>query len=351
MKIFWSWQSDTPGKVGRHFVRDALAEAIQTLKQPSDVEEPSEREMREALHLDHDRKDVPGSPDLAQTIFRKIEQAAVFVADVTIVGETSGTPQKEEAKTAKKVINSNVAIEYGYALHALGDARILLVQNCYFGEREDLPFDLKHKAGPIQFTLPPEASAAQVNAEKARLRGVFVTALRPYLELQAVPNITFQEQASTTSQAIFFGPDEVIARVGVRGVDQIEYRFSEPRAFYLRLIPVTPRDTPLKFVELHDLVNRRGSDALLRQRYVTVGDRNRFGAITYEPHGTSSTPRAFSQAFTSGELWGVTTEFFVRYHRELVIPTVNVENICGRVLEKFLLGSGGCFWNSASISN
>ena len=24
MKIFWSWQSDTPGKTGRHFVRDAL---------------------------------------------------------------------------------------------------------------------------------------------------------------------------------------------------------------------------------------------------------------------------------------------------------------------------------------
>jgi len=26
-------------------------------------------------------------------------------------------------------------------------------QNTHYGEREDLPFDLRHKAGPIQFNL------------------------------------------------------------------------------------------------------------------------------------------------------------------------------------------------------
>ena len=41
MKIFWSWQSDTDGKTGRFFVRDALEEAIKQLKQPPDVEEPT----------------------------------------------------------------------------------------------------------------------------------------------------------------------------------------------------------------------------------------------------------------------------------------------------------------------
>jgi len=29
MKIFWSWQADTDGKTGRHFVRDALTEAVE----------------------------------------------------------------------------------------------------------------------------------------------------------------------------------------------------------------------------------------------------------------------------------------------------------------------------------
>lgn len=130
-------------------MRGALAEAIEVLRQPSEIEEPSEREAREALHLDHDRQGVSGSPDLAPTIFRKIEQAAVFVADVTLVGETTPVGEKAEGRAAKKLINSNVAIEYGYAHHALSDARILMVQNTHFGERDDLPFDLKHKGGPI----------------------------------------------------------------------------------------------------------------------------------------------------------------------------------------------------------
>ena len=117
MKVFWSWQADTPGNTGRHFVREALADAIKALKQPEDVEEPTARETREALHLDHDRQGVPGSPDLAPTIFRKIDQAAVFVADVTLVSHIT---KGREASSTKKLINSNVAIEYGYALHALG---------------------------------------------------------------------------------------------------------------------------------------------------------------------------------------------------------------------------------------
>ena len=73
MKVFWSWQADTPGNIGRFFVRDTLAEAIKALKADEEIIEPSEREARDAMQA---------------TIFEKIEQAAVFVADVTLVGET-----------------------------------------------------------------------------------------------------------------------------------------------------------------------------------------------------------------------------------------------------------------------
>ena len=85
MKLFWSWQSDTPGKTGRFFVRDAIASAIKTLKQADDIVEPTERDIVEDLHLDQDRQGLPGSPDLARAILEKIDRAAVFVADVTIV--------------------------------------------------------------------------------------------------------------------------------------------------------------------------------------------------------------------------------------------------------------------------
>jgi hypothetical protein len=82
VKIFWSWQSDTPGKTGRHFVRDVLQAVVDDLKQSLEVKE------RAAIHLDHDRKGVRGSPDLARVILEKIEQSVVFVADVTPVGIT-----------------------------------------------------------------------------------------------------------------------------------------------------------------------------------------------------------------------------------------------------------------------
>ena len=28
MKVFWSWQSDTQGRIGRHFVRKSLEDAV-----------------------------------------------------------------------------------------------------------------------------------------------------------------------------------------------------------------------------------------------------------------------------------------------------------------------------------
>jgi hypothetical protein len=149
MKIFWSWQSDTPGKTGRFVVRDALQDAIDKLKQASEVEDA----VRETLHLDQDIQGVTGSPDLARTIFEKIEQSQAVIADVTPVGATDA---------GKKLINSNVAIELGYALHALTDHNVLLVFNKHYGKHEDLPFDLRHKGGAIVFGLAPDAGREEI---------------------------------------------------------------------------------------------------------------------------------------------------------------------------------------------
>lgn len=145
MKVFWAWQSDTPRKIGRFFVRDVLNAAIKQLRDDLEVVEPTEREVRDALDLDHDRKGVPGSPDLARTILEKIEAAAVFVADVTPVGVVSrGDKDRDDERPPKKLINSNVAIELGYALSIHGDRFLLMVMNSHYGTRADLPFDVAH---------------------------------------------------------------------------------------------------------------------------------------------------------------------------------------------------------------
>lgn len=161
MKIFWSWQSDTPEQIGKYLVRDALKIAIDNLKQAEDIEEPT----RDDLHLDQDTQDTTGSPDLVPTIFGKIEKSEVVVADVTIVGKTD---------EAKSLINSNVAIELGFALRACTDARLVLVFNKHYGKHEDLPFDLRHKGGAVVFDLAPEAERKEIAATRKSLADDFV---------------------------------------------------------------------------------------------------------------------------------------------------------------------------------
>jgi hypothetical protein len=163
VKVFWSWQSDTPGKIGRHFVRDVLRAAIDDLKQTIEVDEPTEREARENIHLDHDRQGLSGSPDLARVILEKIAQSVVFVADVTPVGFIHEIPDNQSSKVVKKVINSNVGIELGYALSALTDRALLMVLNEHYGSRADLPFDLQSKAGRLHFAwrLTPRKPSLQ----------------------------------------------------------------------------------------------------------------------------------------------------------------------------------------------
>jgi hypothetical protein len=169
MKIFWSWQSDTPGNIGRYLVRDALNDAIEKLKQDEDVEDAPRD-----LHLDHDIKNVTGSPDLVRTILEKIEKSEVVVADVTIVGK---------AGKDKCLINSNVAIELGYSWHACTDTRVLLVFNEHYGAYADLPFDLRHKGGAVVFDLAPEADTKEIEAQRKSLASEFARKLKPFLQL------------------------------------------------------------------------------------------------------------------------------------------------------------------------
>jgi hypothetical protein len=341
MKLFWSWQSDTPEAIGRFFVRDALTDAIDALKTDKEITEPSEREAADALRLDADREGVPGSPDLAATILRKIEQSAVFVADVTLIGQTPG---------GKKLINSNVAIEYGYAHRALTDASILMVQNTHYGERNQLPFDLRHKAGPIQYALKPDATEEEITAEKARLSAVLATELRPYLKSPGPTRKLHIEVPFTYTKAAFFKPSDILASNHAPPPDTINYNFDQNSALYLRLIPIYSRAQPLRVADLYDLALNRSIDLLLRNRYVGAADRNGFdGAIVYEPHGTATVPRAITQAFTNGELWAISTEMFVRWRGQVVIPTTNVKNIFGRVLANFLELSCDSFRNGLPV--
>ena len=344
MRIFWSWQSDTPGKTGRHFIRNCLKDAIAIAKGAVDVQEPSEREARESLELDQDRFGVVGHPSLSDAIFKKIAAASVFVGDVTLIAELKVEPSEDNPEGIKRLINSNVAIEYGYAVGKLTDDAILLVMNLHYGPLTTLPFDLSHKVAPCRYRLAPDASKTEIAAQKKELTGQFVEALRLHIKRVAVqvPVVAFQPTSSTTNRAFFWEPGEILVQyghfnpLGTRRTEDEEvyqYRFDEPRALYLRLIPTVPSDALFTFGKLMNILERRRVRLMTRTFNSGTFYRNKYGAISYEASGTNYTPVALTQLHRNGEIWAVTREFWVPYAGENVVAMGNVENRLSECLD------------------
>jgi hypothetical protein len=131
VKVFYSWQSDI--RPNRNFIRTALEEAAAELQEELALDEPD----REIV-IDQDTQGLPGSPAIAESILTKIRSTDIFVADLTFIDAPNGSGRR-------RTPNPNVMFEYGYALHALSDARIIGVFNESFGLPDRLPFDLAHR--------------------------------------------------------------------------------------------------------------------------------------------------------------------------------------------------------------
>ncbi|RWG50443.1 MAG: hypothetical protein EOQ62_03920 [Mesorhizobium sp.] len=214
MKIFWSWQSDTPQASGRHFVRSVLtdlAKELNGVEGAEDAERPEsgdgEREALSAdedrVEIDHDTLNVGGSPVIAETILRKIREAAVFVADVTPVCTILGS--------GKRVPNPNVMIELGYALEVVGHQRIVLVMNGAEGASvSHLPFDLRHWRFPAVYKLSKGATEEHRQKVAAELKESLRERIEPGLSLAKVVQAEKNRQtnrAPKLSVAVGDGPD------------------------------------------------------------------------------------------------------------------------------------------------
>jgi len=305
MKIFWSWQSDTPGKIGRHFVRDAIQEAIGKLREDAELDEPerdSDDASREDLHLDHDRKGVAGSPDLANTILAKIRESSVFIADVTPVGKT---PNKKKA-----ILNPNVGIELGYALAQIGDNGLLMILNRFYGDRDTLPFDLKHKAGPIMYNLGPSATREEITEERQFLVGDLKAAIRDCIVAarQNVANASAKHIPIKCKDncSVYFDYNESLDERQIED-RQVAIAYSRRPLLYLRLIPAN-RAPDLKRNAAKEIAY--GIKIQPLRQFVGGGASwglNQYGAITYsfrvESEGADLLTS--SQVLLNREIWGL----------------------------------------------
>jgi|ERR1051326_3078408 hypothetical protein len=160
--VFYSWQSDLPNATNRGFIQRALEVAAAAIVADETVAiEPV---------VDRDTQGVPGSPDIATTIFAKIVAADVFVADVSIVSRPGNSRPSP---------NPNVLIELGYALRNLGFERVIFVFNEAFGRIDELPFDLRSRRITV---YSMEAAATARAPERNELTRKLEVALRDALQ-------------------------------------------------------------------------------------------------------------------------------------------------------------------------
>ncbi len=115
--VFFAWQGDRPNEICRFLQRDALKAAIKRIK--------SSAEIHDMPRLDHDTNGVSGTPEIADTILKKIDSCGIFVADLTFIGSSGDN--------GKKIPNPNVMFELGYAFNALGPHRIVCIMNEHLG--------------------------------------------------------------------------------------------------------------------------------------------------------------------------------------------------------------------------
>lgn len=157
LTVFYSWQSDSKNSFNRGFIEDVLKKSIREVNKSSDWK----------LALDQDTRGENGSPDVFPTIIRKIDDALVFVADITPIlkfGE-------------KEIPNPNVMCELGYALSSLTYERVIMICNLYGCNKEKLPFDLGLKRA-IFYSLSEETTTDEKQQIKKELIGKLTTAIR-----------------------------------------------------------------------------------------------------------------------------------------------------------------------------
>jgi hypothetical protein len=326
MKVFWSWQSDRDPKLHRYFVRDALKAVCKLIASDPDCEEADRPE------VDHDTKNVPGSPDITTTILAKIASASVFIADVTPIGRTDPAalqPNAEKGKRPKPkyLQNPNVMSELGYAERALTQDRIILVANRkhYPGE-EALPFDWRHRSGPKLFHLADDATREEIAAEQKRFATVLKNSIQPILLAKTPaaarsPAIVWQE-SSVNDAAIWKGADQVLQyRNEALEEPTRRVRLAEGKRIYARLAP-SEWTLPLR----NDLGHRISKVGLVIRS--TDGDWGVNGDGALSVWGRIGADREKMEVWNAtqwfretGEIWAVNTNTFTEHKGRLWFST------------------------------
>jgi hypothetical protein len=307
--VFFSWQIDTPPRSGRNFIERALRKVLVELASTPELEEA----VRDDLALDKDTKGIAGQPPIAETIFKKIDAAAVFVPDLTFVGTR---------KDGRPTPNPNVLIEYGWALKGLSHGRIVGVMNTAHGEptAESMPFDMRHLRYPICYCLSDDADAATRKDQLDKLAKALATAIQAVLESEEFKAALPRPPAPSPFPAAT--PMDGHSRFRPRGKAlgskcdpfsgnvQSEVRLHSGASLWLRVMPVS--DSGKTFAPA-TLMRAAQAQGILWLMPIISGAaawdflRAADGAGMYPVLSSGEDTRAVGFVFRTGEVWAIDT--------------------------------------------
>ena len=300
--IFWSWQSDEPQRETRDIVREALKAAIEQIG--------AELEEAERPELDHDTKGAPGSPEIVNTILRKIKSASLFVADVTPVGMTRGK---------KQLPNPNVMLELGYAREVLGLDRIILVWNMalFDSSFSDLPFDLHGLGKSCWFKLAEGASKPEYREARSELTKFLKSRIEETLAaVEPAPAKSDVEWHETMpSDPSIWAEAYNPLRVGLNHRGTVDLIVAPAPRLFVRLLPARQQEG----VRGGEVFFPDPPHQLKTIGYGGSGDmssgRTGDGRFVCETFGEDRTTRSITRWYKdNGEIWGISTWSF--YPRE-----------------------------------
>ncbi|MEW6532759.1 MAG: hypothetical protein AB1473_18150 [Thermodesulfobacteriota bacterium] len=204
LKVFYAWQSDTDSRLNRSFIQRAAEKALKQIARDFELEE--------SPRLDQATQDVPGMADIAATILQKIDEASVFLADLTIVGATD--------RSGRLTPNPNVLFELGYAVKRLGWQRVIAVMNIAYGNLEQQIFDIRGRK-LWAYALDASADQDRRNQQRSLLAGMIASAMKLILDETQLgtpaPDVTNEEATKHLKQLIRTGDeiglDELMSKV------------------------------------------------------------------------------------------------------------------------------------------
>lgn len=179
VRVFYSWQSDSPEKTNRYGIRDACKKAVKAIEASrADVE----------ILLDEATRGTAGSPNIAHTILDKIDTSDIFIADVTTV-----TPTGAE----RPCPNPNIGFELGYAVAQLGWSRVILLFNKRHGTFPgDLPFDFaQNRISTYNWDIPDPRPPQLVQLLECAMTAIVTMNPKRPAELRGLPKEKIEHDA------------------------------------------------------------------------------------------------------------------------------------------------------------